>query len=201
MSPEREARMHEVLDTRQPDLLVVLEDITDPHNISAVLRSCDAVGVAEVHLVGTYSPYGRHLGSHSSASAFKWVDVHTYGDARSCMAAVRKRVPTALAATPGEGASGLFELDFCRPLALIFGNERRGISPVMQSLCDGSFRIPQVGMVPSLNISVACAVSLYEAFRQRSTQGYYQQVRLPAEQRESLFRRWESREFYRRGKR
>jgi tRNA (guanosine-2'-O-)-methyltransferase len=132
MNPQREARFNEVLDARQADLLVVLEDITDPHNISAVLRSCDAVGVAEVHLVGTYSPYGRHLGSHSSASAFKWVDVHGYGDARSCAQAVRERVPTLLAATPDGEASGLFDLDFCRPLALVFGNERRGISPLMR---------------------------------------------------------------------
>jgi len=197
LNDARESRCRDVLRKRQPDLTVVLEDITDPHNISAVLRTCDAVGIAAIHLIGTYEPYGKHLGSHSSASAFQWVNVHRHADRESCAIAVRQQVNTLLAACPDPGSADLYALDLTQPVALVFGSEQHGLSPAMRALCDGMFSIPQVGMIPSLNISVACAVSLYEALRQRQNAGFYQSPRLKPAAREALYHQWQGREIYR----
>jgi len=196
----REQRCRGVLGKRQPDLTVLLEDITDPHNISAVLRSCDAVGVADLHLLGTYEPYGKHLGSHSSASAFQWVRVHRYRDRTACAAAVRQQGLTLLAACPEAGGTDLFSLDLTQPVALVFGGEQHGLSPEMRALCDAAFQIPQMGMLPSLNISVACAVSLYEALRQRTLAGFYREPRMDPADQQALYQSWLSREVYRKSK-
>ncbi len=201
MNERREQKMRRVLAHRQRGLTVVLENITDPHNISAVLRSCDAVGIAQVHLIGTYEPYGRHLGSHSSASAFQWVDVQTYQDRQSCMETLGKQGLKIMAALPEKSCSSLYELDLCQPMALVFGNEQNGVSEEVRSYCNGCFSIPQMGMLPSLNISVACAVSLYEALRQRMQRGHYHEAQLSSEEQEDIFRAWEGRDLYRKGRR
>ncbi|MBI1193205.1 MAG: RNA methyltransferase [Bacteroidetes bacterium] len=200
MNDARERRCREVLRKRQPDLTVVLEDITDPHNISAVLRSCDAVGVAAIHLIGTYEPYGKHLGSHSSASAFQWVNVHRYPDRESCVTAVRQQATRLLAACPEPGGTSLYGLDLTQPVALVFGSEQHGLSNDLRERCDGVFCLPQMGMLPSLNISVACAVSLYEALRQRQLAGFYENPRLDEQAQEALYRQWQGREIYRNSK-
>src|SRR5438046_7573404 len=92
MTPEREAKITRVLNYRQPDLVMVMENVHDPHNISAVMRTCDAVGVQEVFVLNT--AIGRHkkFGKTSSASAAGWLTIHQYDNTEACMEAVRKRV-------------------------------------------------------------------------------------------------------------
>jgi tRNA (guanosine-2'-O-)-methyltransferase len=191
MTPERRNRITSVLNHRQPDLTVVLENVHDPHNISAVMRTCDAVGVQELYVLNTRIGQHNHFGKRSSASAAKWLTVHAFDNVEACMDALRKRYKKIFATHLGTQSSSLYELNLSEPVALVFGNEHSGVSEECLGLCDGNFIIPQVGMIKSLNISVACAVSLYEAYRQRQVKGLYDGVcRLPGQQQATLAERW-----------
>lgn len=196
MTPSREQKLRDAARQTQPDLTVVLENIFDPLNISAVLRSCDAVGVREVFVVYTrqyLDKRGLVLGKRTSGGAFKWTDVYLFEDLTECFRRVRERYGRILATLPAENSHSLYDLDLSEPTALLFGNEDEGISPEALALCDGAFVIPQAGFAESLNISVACAVTLYEAGRQRRAKGFYDtRPRLDAAQQEQLFERWQA---------
>ncbi len=194
MNPSREKKIRAVIRNSQPDLTVVLENIFDPLNISAVLRSCDAVGIREVFVVYT-KPYldkrGLVLGKRTSGGTFKWIDVYHFDDLGECIKRVRERYGRVLATGLGEKSVSLYELDLSQPTALMFGNEDEGLSAEALALADGNFLIPQVGFAESLNISVACAVTLFEARRQREAKGFYgKHSKFTAEQQEQLFDRW-----------
>jgi tRNA (guanosine-2'-O-)-methyltransferase len=186
---QRQQKIAAVLQRRQPDLTVVLENVHDPHNVSAVLRTCDAVGVLEVHLLYTVEPFPE-LSHRTSASAYKWVELQRHRSVRECIERLRAERKRLWVAAPHPEARSLYELDLTIPVALIFGNEHRGVSPELLAAADGVYAIPQVGMVQSLNISVACAVSLYEAFRQRWSKGLYAQQRLSPERFQELYQAW-----------
>lgn len=176
MTPERLAKFSRVAAGRQPNLTVILENVHDAHNIGAVLRSCDSVGVHEIFVLYTEPHLSMDnivLGKRSSGGALKWVDVNLYTDVEACFQHVRRKCDIVLGTHLGENAESVFQLDLTRSVALLFGNERDGLSAEARSHCDGNFVIPQVGMAESLNISVACAVTLYEAFRQRMEKGFY----------------------------
>ena len=164
MTPEREAKIKRVLNHRQPDLTVVLENVHDPHNISAVMRTCDAVGIQEIYVLNTVIAQHTRYGKKSSASAAGWLTIHHFDNTEACVAALRKRHYKLFATHLGEQAVSLYDLDLTEPVAMIFGNEHSGVTEECLKYCDGNFIIPQVGMIQSLNISVACAVTLYEAF-------------------------------------
>lgn len=187
----RQQRIRRVLERRQPDLAVVLEDVHDPHNVSAVLRSCDAVGVLDVHVVYVTEEMPRKaFARKTSASAAKWMRIHRHTSIAACYGALRDRGITILAAALTGESEDLHALDLTRPTALVFGNEMRGVSADALSCADGAFRIPMMGMVESLNISVACAVTLYEALRQRVTTGRYDQPSLDAAELDALEAAW-----------
>jgi tRNA (guanosine-2'-O-)-methyltransferase len=190
MTPEREARIDSVISNRQNDLTVVLENVFDPHNISAIMRNCDAVGIGEIYVLNTRLPLHKEWGFKSSRSALKWVHVHQFTDLHLCMKAVRARHDRVLTTCLRDDSLSLYSVDLTGGTALVFGNEQHGISPELETLCDGNFVIPQVGMLHSLNISVACAVTLYEAFRQRSEKGRYDTQQLPADAANTLKVKW-----------
>ncbi len=161
---------------RQQGLTVILENIYDPHNLGAVLRTCDSVGIAEVYALYTVeSPdeLKKISGHKSSSGSKKWVDVHIFDDAESCFTAVRKKYDKIYGTHLGADSVGLYDLELDKSVALLFGNENRGMSEEALALVDGNFIIPQSGLTKSLNISVACAVSVYEAKRQRIIAGMY----------------------------
>lgn len=190
MTPERTKRINDVLACRQPDLTVVLENVADPHNISAVMRTCDAVGVQEIYILNTVIPKHKKWGPRSSSSAAKWLTVHQFNNVQACFEALRKKYRKIFTTHLAANAVDLYDLDLSEPVALVFGNEHSGVSDELINLSDGNFIIPQVGIIKSLNISVACAVSLYEAFRQKNIAGHYKEPRLPANQAEELKIRW-----------
>ena len=190
MTPERRNRIETVLSRRQTDLTVVLENVFDPHNISAVMRSCDAVGVQEIYVLTTKIPRHQKWGVRSSSSAAKWLTVHQFEDAGECLDALRKKYSRLLTTHLSGDAVSVYEQDLTQSTALIFGNEHAGVSEEIRALCDGNFIIPQVGMIQSLNISVACAVSLYEAFRQKAAAGHYTVQRLLPGDYQSLSLEW-----------
>lgn len=191
MTPERMKRLTEVLDKRQHDLTVVLENVFDPHNISAVMRTCDAIGIQDVYVLNNKIPRHKKWGRRSSSSAAKWLSVHQFEDLHECFSVLRSRYERIYTTHLASGAVDLYNIDFRHSIALVFGNEHSGVSEECRNLADGNFIIPQVGIIRSLNISVACAVSLYEAFRQKRTAGHYEIPHLPAERRESLAREWD----------
>lgn len=190
MTPEREEKLKGVLAKRQPDLTVVLENVFDPHNISAVMRTCDAIGVQDIYILNTRIPRHKKWGSRSSSSAAKWLTIHQFEDAYTCFTELRKRYSTILTTYLSNDAVSLHQLDMTRSTALVFGNEHSGVSEEIVSMADGNFIIPQVGIIRSLNISVACAVTLYEAFRQKSIAGHYSHQRIGTERANELFAEW-----------
>ena len=175
----RVTRLESVIARRQPTLTVVLEDVYDPHNASAVLRTCDAVGVLDVHLVYVkQEPPRKSFGRTTSASAAKWLNLHWNDSIEDCYAVLREQGFHILATALQEESREIYDEDFAQPTAFVFGNERDGVSPEGMKLADGTVYIPMQGMVESLNISVSCAVTLYEAMRQRRARGMYEQPQL-----------------------
>ncbi|HEX7757817.1 MAG TPA: RNA methyltransferase [Niabella sp.] len=173
MTDERQQKLETVIRLRQPGLGIVLENVFDPHNISAVMRSCDAVGIQDVYILNTKIPRHKKWGAKSSSSAAKWLSVHQFENAAECFAVLKSKYDQVFTTHLSADAVGLYDLDLVRNVALVFGNEREGVSEEIRELADGNFLIPQVGIIQSLNISVACAVSIYEAYRQRSMAGLY----------------------------
>jgi len=190
MTNERRQKIEAVLSKRQNDLTVVLENVFDPHNISAVMRSCDAVGIQEIYVLTTKVPRHEKWGTRSSSSADKWLTVHQYEDTKACFEAIRKKYETVLTTHLATDSVSLYDTDLTKSVALVFGNEHAGISDEVRALGDGNFIIPQMGMIQSLNISVACAVSLYEGYRQKMVKGHYNQRKLAAEAYFSLSKQW-----------
>ncbi len=178
MTPERRERLLSVLRKRQPDLTVVLENVFDPHNISAVMRTCDAVGIQELYVLTNKIPKHKKWGARSSSSAAKWLTVHQYEVAEQCFADIRKKYEKIYTTHLSSDAVSLYEINFTGSVALVFGNEHNGVSEEIRAMADGNFLIPQMGIIQSLNISVACAVSIYEAMRQKTNAGHYKQQRL-----------------------
>ncbi len=185
--------MREVLERRQPDLTVVVENVHDPHNVSAVLRTCDAVGISTVHLVYTIEER-PDLSRGVSGSALRWLDVVDHDSIETCYRTLREHGFTIYATHLDENQVELFDLDLTEPSALVFGNEQRGVSEEAVAGADATVIIPMMGMVQSLNISVACAVSLYEALRQRRAANLYQRPRLPRSEIDAHMNRWLRRE-------
>lgn len=190
MTPERENRITSVLDKRQGNLTVVLENVFDPHNISAVMRTCDAVGVQDIFILNTRIPRHKKWGAKSSSSAAQWLTIHQYTDAKECFDEVRRRADAVFTTHLADDAVSLYRMDLTGRMALVFGNEHSGVSDEIRTFSDGNFIIPQVGIIRSLNISVACAVSLYEAFRQKQAAGHYDRPGLPRERYDHLLREW-----------
>lgn len=187
----REERIEYVLQRRQPSLSVVLEDVHDPHNVSAVLRSCDGVGVLDIHLVYVHEePPKKSFGRATSASASKWIRTHFHDSIGECYSVLRARGFMIAATALQDESRELYSLDLTRPTALVFGNEKRGVSRAAIEAADYTVYIPMQGMVESLNISVSCAVSLYEAMRQRMVAGMYESAQLDVSELDALKAEW-----------
>ena len=188
-SPARIAKVRSALAHRQPDLAVVIENVHDPHNVSAILRSCDAVGVRRVELMYTVEKLPK-IGKKSSSSANKWVERRTHRSVAECFGVLRGEGFTVAASHLGTGTLPLYDLDLRKRVALVFGNEHRGVSDEAAGAADFCFRIPMMGMIQSLNVSVAAAVALYEALRQRLAAGDLDAPKLGAPELEALYEEW-----------
>ncbi|HEX4953675.1 MAG TPA: tRNA (guanosine(18)-2'-O)-methyltransferase TrmH [Thermoanaerobaculia bacterium] len=188
MSAERIARLRATLDRRQPDLTVVLEGVHKPHNLAAVLRSCDAVGVWQAHAV-TREARTRWQVS-SAVGAAKWVEVEVWEEVGAVLGSLRERGFQIWAAHLDEGARDFRSLDYTGPTAFLLGQEKLGVTAEALAAVDGSVAIPMVGLVTSLNVSVAAALLLFEAQRQRSGAGLYDAPRLPEEARTRRLFEW-----------
>ena len=190
MTPQRYNRLTFVLHHRQPDLTVVLENVFDPHNVSAVTRTCDAVGIQDVYILNDRIPPHKKWGYRSSSTAAEWLTVHQFTNAESCFEEIRKKYKKIYTSHLGENSADVYQMDLTQSIALVFGNETFGVSDDIRKFADGDFIIPQVGIIKSLNISVACAVTLYEAFRQKKEKEHYKESRLPETELLKLKEKW-----------
>ena len=188
MRPERFRRLREVLARRQPDLTVLMDRVNKAHNFSAILRNCDAVGVLEAHAVAAEP--GLEVHHATSAGTKKWVGVRRHATAEEAIEHLRQRGFLILAAHPSPDAVDYREVDYTRPVAITLGAELEGVSPEALEGADALVSIPMVGMVHSLNVSVASSLLLFEAFRQRSAAGLYGESRLAPEAFEARLFEW-----------
>jgi tRNA (guanosine-2'-O-)-methyltransferase len=180
MTQRRYHRIQQMLRRRQPDLTLIAEDVHKPHNLSAILRSADAVGVERVH--ATNPTGGLPTYSATSASAERWVELLVHPDLASAVASVRASGVQLLAAHFAPDACDFRAVDYTLPTCILFGNERDGVTPEAAAAADRCIIIPMFGMVPSLNVSVASALVLFEAQRQRLAAGMYASPRIAAEE-------------------
>jgi len=190
-----EQRLQRIIDAvtkRQQSLRVVLENIHDPHNVSAIFRTCDAVGVPKVSLLYNKEHFPK-ISRISSASANKWVQRERFCDVEECYLSLKQEGFKIYASALSNYSKNLFELDLTKKVAIVMGNEHRGVSEKASELADEVFFIPMHGMVQSLNVSVATAVILYEVQRQRSLKGMYNESELSCKELDSLIDEWCSR--------
>jgi tRNA (guanosine-2'-O-)-methyltransferase len=165
--PERKARIDEVVASRTRTLTVVMEALCDPQNVNAVLRTCEAHGVQEIHVVeGPMKVYDPN--KKISQNADKWLDVRRWTDARECLRHLKAEGFAIYATHLGKDSVGLADLSFAPKVALVFGNESRGVSDEAAALADANFTIPMLGFVQSFNVSVAAAITLARAVERRT---------------------------------
>jgi tRNA (guanosine-2'-O-)-methyltransferase len=175
MTMERYQKILTMLKKRQPDLTILAEDVYKPHNLSAMLRSCDAVGIGTVH--ATNPTGGIATFNETSASAEKWVKVKVYENLQAAVTTIRAQEMQLFAAHFSDKALDYRDVDYTKPTCILFGNEKWGVSEQAAELAAAHVIIPMLGMVPSLNVSVATAIILFEAQRQRRAAGMYDEPR------------------------
>lgn len=171
MTPDRLQRINAILDKRQPDLTVCMEGVHKSHNLAAVVRTCDAIGVSDVHAI--WKSDDMQVRGGSAAGSQNWVDVHNYTTTADAINALKAQNMQVLVTNLSSTAIDFREIDYTKPTAIILGQEKFGASQEALTLADQDIVIPMVGMVQSLNVSVACSVVLYEAQRQRQLAGMY----------------------------
>jgi len=184
MTPERHQRIKDMLDQRQPDLTVCMEGVHKTHNLAAVVRTADAIGVSDVHAI--WKNERMRVSGGSAAGSQNWIDVHSYTNTADAIAELKKQNMQVLVTNLSDSAVDFREIDYTKPTAIILGQEKFGASEIALELADQDIVIPMVGMVQSLNVSVACSVVLYEAQRQRQLAGMYNKPRLSEERRQRV---------------
>ena len=169
---ERIEKVKRVLSLRQPDLRVVLEEVKNTHNASAVVRTCDAAGILNLDIISA-SEEPFPVNEAISTRAEKWLQFHYYTSTTDCLTQLKAEGFKIVATHLSEDSLSYMDLDYTQPLAVIFGNEAEGISEKALALADYKIRIPMIGMAQSLNLSVSVGIILYEAMKQRQDKGYY----------------------------
>ncbi|MGH1438863.1 MAG: tRNA (guanosine(18)-2'-O)-methyltransferase TrmH [Cellvibrionaceae bacterium] len=188
MTPECYSRITQVLNQRQPDLTVITDEVHKGRNISAIMRTCDAVGIDTMHVVRPKAGYrhynGTALGSH------KWVDTELHDSVSDAITGLQEQSFQVVVAHLSDSAFDYQDIDYTKATALLVGTENHGPSEDALALADAQITIPMVGMVGSYNVSVASAIILSEAYRQRKLAGLYDLVRLPKEVYQNRLFRW-----------
>ena len=182
----RKARIDQVVAQRVRGLTLVLEHVHDPHNLAAVLRTSEALGLQDLHVVA--SPKGFRPSQAVTQGADKWLDVHKHAGAAACADELHRQGFRILGSRLEGNAIDLAALPFGERLALVFGNEHAGLSAEFAERCDGFFRIPMLGFSQSFNISVAVGITLATAMRRRRELGLGGDLTAP--ERDELRRRF-----------
>ena len=182
-------KVERVLSDRQPDLRVVLEEVTNTHNASAVARTCDAAGILHLDIISS-SGEPFPVNEAISTRAEKWLKFTSYESTEECLKKIRQKGYKIAATQLGEKAVPYTEMDFTQPVAVVFGNEAEGISDKAAEDADYIIKIPMFGMAQSLNLSVSVGIILYEAIRQRQIKGGARSVKLSRQEFDSIRNQW-----------
>lgn len=177
IAPERFHKIRRLLEQRQPDLTLVMDNVNKPHNLAAIIRSCDAVGINEVYAV-SHRPSIKTK-QHTAAGASRWVRLGLEESIVPIGEKLKHAGMQILVATYRPDSVDFRSVDYTKPTAIIVGEELKGPSQDALNLADHCIYIPMAGMVESLNVSVAAALILFEAQRQRSAAGMYDKRQLP----------------------
>ncbi len=171
VTPTRRRRFIAVAKARQQGLALVLEDVHDPMNAAAIMRTADAFGVQEVHLIfAEEKPWNPRRVGKASSSAHKWLTFKIYRSTAMCLSSLSRRGYKIVATALTSGATNLYRAKLTAPkLALVVGNEHRGLSAAALARADHTVAVPMRGMVQSLNVSVTAALCIAEIVRQRDT--------------------------------
>lgn len=188
MLPERFDKLKQILDRRQPDLTVLMEDVHKPRNFAAIIRSCDAVGCLMTHAI---APDGLGFNRpKAAAGSRRWVKTKRHTSIDSAFDFLREKNFTIVVAHPSEKAVDFRDYDYTKPTALVMGSELEGLSEQAIKEANQTIFIPMQGMVQSLNVSVSAALILYEAERQRKQAGMYTHRRIDNETYKTLLFEW-----------
>lgn len=171
MTPERFLKIKDMLSRRQSDLTIVMEEVHKSHNLAAMVRTCDAMGIHSAHAVIPKKGYRDFNGTAKGSG--RWVDVSHYDNVESCITKLRGEGKRIVCAHLSEEAVDYREEDYTKPMAVLFGQELYGVTDKAAGLVDGHIIIPMMGMVESYNVSVSAAIILSEAQRQRQNAGMY----------------------------
>jgi tRNA (guanosine-2'-O-)-methyltransferase len=189
----RREKVERVLKKKQPDLTLVFENVNNPHNIYAITRTCDSTGILDIYAVydeNQSMPKPQKSGKKSSSSGIKWINIHQYSNVEKCIDKLKEDDFIICCTDLREDSISIYDFDFTQKIALIVGNERYGVSENVAKMSDYNLYIPMIGMIRSLNVSVATAVILYEAFRQRQVAGMFDNQRLLENEYQRLFEEW-----------
>lgn len=187
-TPERTEKVKRVVENRQEGI-IVLEDIHDPHNAQAVIRSCDCFGFHTVYIIFENEKRFNavEMGKLASSSANKWLDYKYFTSTKECFAELKKDGYETYVTILDKEARSIYDYDFTekKKIALVFGNEHAGISKFAAENADHKLYIPMHGMIQSLNLSVTAAICMFETARQR--QKNFSEFQLDEERRTNLF--------------
>ena len=188
MTPERVAKLRAVLNKRQNDLTIITDYVHKGRNLSAIIRTADAVGIMEVHCVIGDQDYKAFRGT--AKGSHRWVKVNRHTTVTEPIARLKAANHQIVAAHFSDTALDFREVDFTRPTALLLGAEKSGVSDQGDQLADKHITIPMVGMTGSFNVSVAAGIILAEAQRQRQQAGLYDHCRIDEETYQTLLFEW-----------
>ncbi len=188
LSPQRRARMERVAHMRTDYVRLALQDVHDPHNIGACLRSAEAFGIQNVDLINAYQKFAK--ASSVGRGARYWLDIHKFTSIDIYCHELKKRGYRLAAAYPGDGQIPLNAIPVDQPLALVFGNEHAGLDGGWLPHIDYRFSIPMYGMVESFNISVSVALSLFDLQQRCRAAVPAGRFLLPTGDQQKLLNRW-----------
>jgi tRNA (guanosine-2'-O-)-methyltransferase len=188
MTPERFEKLKRTLDLRQPDLTLLTEQIHKPRNIAALVRTSDAVGIHELNMVWPWDKHRPYSGTAMGSD--RWVDIVRHESMPNAIDSLQSKGYMVYAAHLSDTAVDYRDVDYTLPCAILLGNEKKGVSDSSAAKVDKHIVIPMMGMVESFNVSVAAAIILAEAQRQRAAAGLYDKVRLDADTYSQTFFRW-----------
>ncbi len=189
VTEKRKERIEEVLSKRQGDLVVVLENVRNVHNINAIIRTLEGMGVQNLIVINEYME-PLSINEAISTRADKWITITQEFDTKKVLESLKSKGYAIYATSLGEKTKAVYEADFSKPVALIFGNEKDGISSKVLEYADLLINIPMKGMVRSFNVSVSVGIVLYEAIRQRELSGYIEKGKLKDIEKKKLFELW-----------
>lgn len=175
MTEKRIEKIKRVVALRRTDLVIVLEDIYDPHNAAAIFRTCDSFGIQDVYIISENEKMidPKKVGKKSSSSANKWIDFHMYTNTKECVMALKRKNFTVVGSVLREGAQTIYGYTWPEKTALILGNEHNGLSQQAQKMCDQVIYIPMSGMVQSLNVSVAAGILIADLCTKHNKNDYF----------------------------